>query len=371
VTSVNDTVVLTGATGFLGMEVLARLLEQTDCEVIALVRAGDGDEAAARIDTVLGQLYDDPPAGARERIRGMPGDVATKDFGLSANDRSEIVASARSVIHCAASIQFELPLEEAREINTEGTKRMLELAAELEDVRRVIHVSTAYVAGRHEGAFLEDDLDEGQEFRNSYEQSKYEGELAARAADLPLVTARPSIVVGARHTGWTPAFNVIYWPLQAFARGLLTEVPADPEGIVDVVPIDYVADGIVHLLGMPEVPGTVALVAGQRAASNLQLIETACRVLDQEPPKLTDDAKMLQGEGMTFLPYFDVATRFDDRRAREALVPAGIEMDDLDDYFPAVIDYALRAKWGKAGTTRQAAQHASEEQDVEADASSN
>ena len=369
-TSVNDTVVLTGATGFLGMEVLARLLEQTDCEVIALVRAGDGDEAAARIDTVLGQLYDDPPAGARERIRGVPGDVATKDFGLSADDRSEIVASARSVIHCAASIQFELPLEEAREINTEGTKRMLELAAELEDVRRVIHVSTAYVAGRHEGTFHEDDLDEGQEFRNSYEQSKYEGELAARAADLPLVTARPSIVVGARHTGWTPAFNVIYWPLQAFARGLLKEVPADPEGIVDIVPIDYVADGIVHLLGMPEVPGTVALVAGKRAASNLQLIETACRELDRDPPKLNADATMA-GEGATFLPYFAVTTRFDDRNAREALEPAGIEMDDLDDYFPAVIDYALRAKWGKAGTTRQAAQHASEEQAVEADASSN
>ena len=367
--STNDTVVLTGATGFLGMEVLARLLEQTESEIITLVRAGDRDEAGARVDTVLGQLYDDPPEGARERIRGLPGDVADEDFGLSAADRAEIVASATSVVHCAASIQFELPIEEAREINTEGTRRMLELAAELEDVRRVIHVSTAYVAGRHDGTFHEDDLDVGQEFRNSYEQSKYEGELLARAADLPLVTARPSIVVGARGSGWTPAFNVIYWPLQAFARGLLKEVPADPEGVVDIVPIDYVADGIVHLLGMPEVPGTVALVAGQRAASNLQLIETACRVLDRDPPMLNADATM-RGEGATFLPYFDVTTRFDDSHAREALEPAGIEMSDLDDYFPAVIDYALRAKWGKADMTREAAQRASEEPALEADPSS-
>ncbi|MGI8594924.1 MAG: SDR family oxidoreductase [Solirubrobacteraceae bacterium] len=366
---VNETVVLTGATGFLGMEVLARLLEQTEAEVITPVRAGDRKDAGERMDTVLGQLYDDPPAGARERIRALPGDVAAEDFGLSAADRSEVVASAHSVIHCAASIQFELPLEEAREINTAGTKRMLDLAGELKDVRRVIHVSTAYVAGRHEGTFHEDDLDEGQEFRNSYEQSKNEGELAARAADLPLMTARPSIVVGDRHTGWTPAFNVIYWPLQAFARGLLKEVPADPEGIVDIVPIDYVADALVHLLDLPEVPGTVNLVAGQRAASNLQLIETACRVLDRDPPQLNADATM-KGEGMTFLPYFAVTTRFDDRRAREALEPAGIEMDDLDDYFPAVIDYALRAKWGKKGMTREAAQRASEEPALEPDASS-
>ncbi len=354
----DDTLVLTGVTGFLGMEVLARLLEQTKAEIITPLRASDRDEAGTRIDTVLGQLYDDPPAGARERIRALPGDVSSENFGLSADDRSEIVASARSVVHCAASIQFELPLEEARAINVAGTKRMLDLASELEDLRRVVHVSTAYVAGRHNGTFHEDDLDEGQEFRNSYEQSKFEAELAVREADLPTVTARPSVVVGDRRTGWTPAFNVIYWPLQAFARGLLKEVPADPEGIIDIVPIDYVADGIVRLLELSEVPGTVSLVAGERAATNLELIEVACRVLDRDPPQLNPDATLM-GEGQTFLPYFDVTTRFDDRRAREALEPAGIEMDDLGDYFPAVIDYALRAKWGKEGMTREAAaQHA-------------
>ena len=61
-------VLLTGATGFLGMEVLVRLLEQPDTEIVALVRARDREAAAARIETVLGQLYENPAApGARRR----------------------------------------------------------------------------------------------------------------------------------------------------------------------------------------------------------------------------------------------------------------------------------------------------------------
>ena len=72
----NDTVFLTGGTGFLGMEVLVRLLEQPDTEVIALVR-GDQERADERLRTVLGQLYDTPPADAVARVRAVPGDVTS------------------------------------------------------------------------------------------------------------------------------------------------------------------------------------------------------------------------------------------------------------------------------------------------------
>ena len=54
--------------------------------------------------------------------------------------------------------------------------------------------------------------------------------------------------MGESTSGWTPAFNVLYWPIRAFSRGLFEEVPARPEAKVDVVPVDYVADALVHLL---------------------------------------------------------------------------------------------------------------------------
>ena len=64
------TVFLTGATGFLGMEVLARLLEEGDREVLALVRASDDAAAERRLDDVLRTLWDDPVALPRSRDRG-------------------------------------------------------------------------------------------------------------------------------------------------------------------------------------------------------------------------------------------------------------------------------------------------------------
>src|SRR5205823_4457876 len=129
--------------------------------------------------------------------------------------------------------------------------------------------STAYVAGTHNGVFAERDLDVGQSFHNSYEQSKFEAEQLVRAReDLPFTILRPSIVVGDRSSGWTSAFNVLYWPLRAFARGLFDAVPAIPTAPVDVVSIDYVADAIHELCQCPLAAGeTYHLTAGADAST--------------------------------------------------------------------------------------------------------
>ena len=217
-----------------------------------LVRARDDDGARERLSgrarAPLRRADLRPPA----RVRAVRGDLLEPGLGLSARDREWLIGSVDRIVHCAASISFELPLEQAREINVEGVARVLELAREIAAggaLRRMVHVSTAYVSGRHAGEFGEEDLDVGQEFRNTYERSKHEAERLLRGADdLPLAIARPSIVVGHRVSGWTPAFNVLYWPMRAFERGLLEEVPAREDSIVDFVPVDYVTDGIVALL---------------------------------------------------------------------------------------------------------------------------
>ena len=105
------------------------------------------------------------------------------------------------------------------------------------------------MAGTHAGRFREEDLDVGQGFRNAYEQSKFEAEKLVRQHRevLPVQVFRPSIVVGEEATGWTPAFNVIYWPLRAFARGTYSAIPARRRSPVDVVSIDFVADAIFEL----------------------------------------------------------------------------------------------------------------------------
>ena len=356
---VSETVLLTGATGFVGMEVLARLLERDDVEVICLVRASSHDAAQKRLAGVYAQLYDDPPA-AISRVSAVAGDISVDGLALSARDRDEVLARVTSIVHCAASISFDLPLETARETNSVGPVRMLELARTLANrgqLRRHVHVSTAYVAGRHHGRFREVDLHLGQGFRNTYEQSKFDGEkaIAQPARELPVVVARPSIVVGDSHSGWTPVFNVIYWPLRAFSRGLMDEVPVDPQGVADIVSVDYVAAALIALLDLDGIGGNIHLVAGADAISNSELIELACRQFGRPPPRLVADGSGTLEEAGVYLPYFGIEARLDNDRARALLGPLGIDALPLRDYFTRIIDYAERSRWGKRGLTRQAA----------------
>jgi thioester reductase-like protein len=359
-------VFLTGATGFLGMELLARLLAKGEREVLALVRAPDTPAAQERLDGVLAKLWRDP-SPYLGRARAVAGDVTQPGLGIPRAERAAVAEEAGAVLHCAASISFDLPLEEARAINVEGTREIIGFAREAKALGRMdrfVHVSTAYVAGAYAGTFRERQLDAGQEFRNTYEQTKWEAEHVVNdATDLAAVIARPSIVMGESTSGWTPAFNVLYWPLRAFSRGLFTEVPAHPERHVDVVPVDYVADALVHLLDTDE-SGVVNLVAGRDAATVDELIGLAAAAFERERPPVVPPGSAGTGsshaddQGAVYFPYFDMEVMFDDARARAVLAPAGISCPRLADYFPVLMDYANRAKWGKTMLTREDAQDA-------------
>jgi len=326
------------------MEVLARLLDRTDREVVCVVRAADQAAADARLDGVLTTLYRDPSPYSG-RLRALCGDLTS---GVRAPDGEIDV-----VCHCAASITFDLPLEEAREINVEGTRAMLDLARAV-GAHRFVHVSTAYVAGTHSGLFTEDML--GTEFRNTYEQTKCEAERVVGAVtDMEVAIARPSIVMGESETGWTPAFNVLYWPLRAFARGLFEQVPAVPEGRVDVVPVDYVADGIAKLIEV-DATGTFNLVSGADASTVEELSDLACTHFDRPRPPYVQAGgsagAAADEHGAVYLPYFDMDVVFDDANTREQL---GLQAPRLRTYFDTLMDYAELAKWGKRGMSRQEA----------------
>jgi long-chain acyl-CoA synthetase len=342
---------LTGGTGFLGMSLIARLLEDEDGpDIVLAVRARDSTGATERVQEILATLYDEPPAAAA-RLRAVPAELTAPGLGLRSSDRSALVTGIERIVHCAASISFTLPLDDARAINVGGTRHVIDLAREVTGLERLVHVSTAYVAGRSSGRFREADLDVGQTFRNTYERTKAEAERLLAAADVPAVVVRPSIVVGESDSGWTSAFNVIYWPLQAYARGLVDEVPADPNGIVDLVPVDHVTT-VLHAAALdPAACGTYHAVAGDRAPRVSELMAQASALLDRPPPRIAHDRN---GDAdhptAVFAPYFDVAVAFDDRRARALTGPA-----PPGDLLATMLRYARDTRWGKRPLSRQAA----------------
>ncbi|HUR85536.1 MAG TPA: SDR family oxidoreductase [Solirubrobacteraceae bacterium] len=348
-------VLLTGATGFVGMELLVRILEQTDRDVIALVRACDNDAAQGRIDDVLATLLPPAERPRRGRVRAQAADLESPGLGLSAMARERIARSIGAVVHCAASISFTLELDDARRINVDGTREILALAEEAHDrgnLDRFVHVSTAYVAGERNGCVHEADGDVGQDFRNTYERTKLEAEELVRASSLPAAILRPSVIVGDSVTGWTPAFNVIYFPLQAFARGLFPNVPGDAGARLDIVPVDTVADALLELLCGPVRDGAFHVVAGDTAPTNTELATLAAEAFDAEPPVFVgpgEDATAEQRAG-ALVPYFSVRCTFDAARGRAI----GATPPPLAEYFATLMGYARRARWGRESVPRWA-----------------
>jgi nucleoside-diphosphate-sugar epimerase len=328
-------VLLTGATGFVGKEILDRLLSRGR-RVYTLVRAEDDDAAAGRLPR-------------RARLTAVAGDIERPGLGLA----PRVAADVTTVIHCAASVSFGLSLAESRRVNVDGTRNVLDFAERCPQLERLSYVSTAYVAGEPGGLFEEDDLDVGQRFRNPYEQSKFEAErmVRERGDGLPLQILRPSIVVGDSRTGRTTSFNVLYGPLKAFARGAIPAIPARRSSPVDIVPVDYVADRTVQLAeDGPD--GTFHLVAGRNATTVGRLLELASEQLGRTPPRVLPPAvyrRLLhpwlrrKHAGLrrmeVYFPYFSMRVRFDDRR----LGPG----PPVEGYFHRLIDYAQRARWGR------------------------
>jgi long-chain acyl-CoA synthetase len=366
-----DGVLLTGATGFLGMEILARYLEHSDRPVYALIRASDQSVATRRLRRTLRCLFG-PEHPYGERVVAVRGDLTKDGLGLG-RQAWPLADRIDEVVHGAASVSFELPLAGSRAINVGGTRRMLEFAelcqASGDGLRRFTYLSTAYVAGEHAGTFSEDDLDVGQRFRNPYERSKFEAEGIVKRwrSRMPVTVVRPSIVVGERDTGWTPSFNVIYWPLRAFSRGAYRVLPARGSAPVDVVPVDYVADATFALSQAPHAVGaTLHLTAGRHVSSVGELVELARTFFDRPAPRLVDpdvyrrvlhpvmvrasrDERQRRSlrRSEIFFPYFNARVHYDDRRTRALLHGSGIEAAPLYEYFDTLISYAMTAEWGK------------------------
>jgi thioester reductase-like protein len=333
-------VLLTGATGFVGREVLSRFLARDEGHVYALVRAVDDGEAARRLP-------------GHERLTAVAGDIEHSGLGLAGDTADRLRRDVSTVLHCAASVSFDLPLEESRRVNVDGTRRVAEFARSCPGLERFSYVSTAYVAGEPGGLFREDELAVGQSFRNPYERSKFEAEVALReeAGDLPLQILRPSIIVGDSETGRTSSFNVLYGPLKAFARGAMRAIPARRDSPVDIVPVDYVADRVYDLVTDGE-NGTFHLVAGRNATTVGRLLELSSEHLDRPeptvlPPRLyrrwlhpflrRRDPRLRRME--VYFPYFAMRVRFDDRR----LGPG----PRVERYFHRLVRYAERARWGR------------------------
>ncbi len=165
-------IAVTGSTGFLGTALVERLLRSVpDCELVLLIRAGRmrtveqraqreifKNNCFDRIREELGGKAKFDEAVAR-RVTIIEGDVGTDGLGLNEEGRAAF-ASCDIVIHSAATVSFDSPIDLAVEVNLLGPSRIALTLQDLEATPHLVAVSTCYVAGNRRGDAPEIRVDE-------------------------------------------------------------------------------------------------------------------------------------------------------------------------------------------------------------------
>lgn len=262
------TIVLTGATGALGSELFSRLLSRyPDHKIVAIVRGKSQDNAEQRLMAAI----DDPALWKRygDRIQALRGDVGQPMFGLDDATAQQLCATTDKVFHLAANVRFSATLPESRAGNVDTTRVVIDFSRRCHERRagdfQLHYASTAYVVGDRSGPLYENELDCGQGFSNAYEQSKFEAESLAVDArkDMSVTIYRPSQVTCMTADGkMRKLFGFLEVIKIACNRKTpIPYVPANPDVRTDMVPIDFVCDGMAYLSGEPDAIGKTHLLA--------------------------------------------------------------------------------------------------------------
>ena len=251
----------TGATGFLGTQILRRLVKKEDTCIIVLIRGKNFDEAYRHLSRAWWEWPE-----LMEEIEGLDmfniddyrenklnlisGDLSEENLGLESLTYSTLVENLTHIVHTAADIRLNASIEDLRKVNVHGTENLIKLASAAHKnhgILRFSHLSTAYVAGDQTGNISEDSLTDCCGFLSNYERSKYEGELIVKNSGLPISIFRPGMVVGNSKTGYLKTFNTIYVLIRLYLNNQLPLMPVSSGVKINLVPVDYVADTVTKL----------------------------------------------------------------------------------------------------------------------------
>ncbi|HYO60253.1 non-ribosomal peptide synthetase/type I polyketide synthase [Archangium sp.] len=246
------TLLLTGATGFLGAFLLEELCRKTEARIYCLVRSATEQDGMHRIRKNLEgySLWSDALAS---RIVPLRGDISQPLLGLSETEFQRLSEEVDAIYHNGALVNFLYPYESLRAANVLGTREILRLATRTR-AKTLHYVSTVSVLplGRKDPIREDEPLDVPTSLVGGYSQSKWVAEKLVREASrrgLPVTILRPGRVTGHSRTGAWNTDDLVCRTLKGCVRmGMAPRVDA----LLDLTPVDYVSSAIVDLSMSPE-----------------------------------------------------------------------------------------------------------------------
>jgi NAD(P)-dependent dehydrogenase (short-subunit alcohol dehydrogenase family) len=364
---------VTGSTGFIGRNLVERLLKRTarkqgaDADIYVLVRKG----SQHRLESLIQEWSGYSPK-APARIKPVVGDLHEPLLGIDpAIVKRMAAAGIKHFFHVAAVYDMTAADAVNELTNVEGTRHALELAAAL-DADCFHHVSSIAVAGLYKGLFTETMFDVGQPLDHPYHRTKFESEQLVRdESAVPWRVYRPSIVVGDSHTGQIDKIDGPYYffPLIKRSRRYVPDwLPLiGPEiGHTNIVPVDFVADALDHIAHRPGLDGTTFHLTDPDTRRASDVLNTFAKVAKAPHFSVTVSAGALgtipkgAAAALMSLPgvrqarrtllseagipgevadYIDLTARFDTANAEAALTGSGIGVPPLENYAALLWDY--------------------------------
>lgn len=359
---------VTGATGFLGRFLVARLLERENTKVYALMRRASRD----RFETLSERLGADD-----ERLVPVWGDI-TREGVINDDALEHLKGQVDHVFHLAAVYDMGMTDAQADRVNNQGTANIVALAGALANETaskpRFHHVSSVAIAGAdYEGVFTDQMFDEGQRVTHPYYRTKFQSEAVVREhCKVPWRVYRPGMVVGHSVTGEMDKIDGPYYFFPAI-KALRDNVPkwlpllGIEGGQMPIAPIDYVTDAMVHIahkrsgdgkayfLIQPDPPSAGGLLKtlmraahGPDIIRNLPTQEWSASV-EQQIKRLAGRLPMAGwlekqlarsfGIPLSILGYVNNRAVFEDVNTQAALKGSGISCPKLSDYADTLWEY--------------------------------
>ncbi|WP_028111067.1 SDR family oxidoreductase [Ferrimonas futtsuensis] len=353
---------VTGGTGFIGKYILANLAKR-EGEIFILVREGTEDKFHENCEL----LNLDPG-----RFTIIMGELAEPMLGVSDVDKEKIHGKVTEFIHCAAMYNITATAQLNHDINVGGTREALALA-KFAGAKCFNHLSSIAVAGFYHGVFNEHMFEQGVGLDvNPYLKTKYDSEALVREQEeMEYRIFRPSMVIGHSRTGEIDKIDGPYYlfkTLQKLRNILPSWIPAIgiKGGEFNMVPVDYVANAIDHIVNTPETQGQCYHLVDNPGVKMIEALDVfsqaahGSRLSAGISPGLLDFIPAPMRGALLNLPtvrhlidqtlaslkvpkealkLLDLKTKFDDSNTRKALAGTDIAVPPLRDYAGVVWDY--------------------------------
>lgn len=385
-TSSKKTVLLTGATGFLGSHLMLKLL-QKGYPLRVLGRPGKVRSLPERVINLLHWFSAGPCA---DQVDAFEVDFEKKELGLSRRNYTRLCADEPIVIHCAADTGFaerNRPRVMAANVNALGG--ILELVKKSR-ASFFHYFSTVFAAGAVAGSIPESEV-RADRFHNVYEESKAIAESrvsgVCREFSIPYTVIRPAIVYGDSRSGRSLKFNALYSPVKSMqlikdiymhdvqqnggaksapygifidADGCLhlpIRIFLHQPGFINLIPVDYFSTAALAIIENPAAgkiyhissatPSSMETLAGY---TEQFLSLKGLQVVYQSPggnPMFNPAEELFDHFLKPYYPYLSDQRGFE--RTNTDLATGGITPPELSyEIFSRCMNYARSVEWGKS-----------------------